>query len=233
MFLSKIAHSISRTMTHKRGAFILFEGIDRSGKSTQCKNLAEFLNKEGYPTEALRFPDRTTSIGSILNSYLTNAKEIDDRAVHLLFSANRWECREKLLDLLNKGINIVVDRYAMSGVAFTNAKGVPLEWCIAPDRGLPAPDLVLYFNLSVEEAQKRGDFGNERYEKLDFQIKVKQIYEEHLMNYGYKAISKNLGWKTVDAAKPIEKVETEVRELALAALTEISTESFPISSLWV
>lgn len=43
------------------------------------------------PAELWRFPDRTTAIGKMINSYLTSQSEIDDAAVHLLFSANRWE----------------------------------------------------------------------------------------------------------------------------------------------
>jgi len=38
------------------------------------------------------FLERKTLIGQMINSYLTNNKELDDRAIHLLFSANRWEC---------------------------------------------------------------------------------------------------------------------------------------------
>jgi dTMP kinase len=38
------------------------------------------------------FKDRKTTIGQIINAYLANDKELDDKAIHLLFSANRWEC---------------------------------------------------------------------------------------------------------------------------------------------
>ena len=76
-----------------RGAFILFEGVDRSGKTTQCKRLVEHLKSQDTPVEFMRFPDRTTAIGKMINSYLTGAAELDDHAVHLLFAANRWEVR--------------------------------------------------------------------------------------------------------------------------------------------
>ena len=48
----------------------------------------------------MRFPDRTTVIGSVINSYLTLAKELDDHAVHLLFSANRWELEQEIRNKL-------------------------------------------------------------------------------------------------------------------------------------
>lgn len=49
-------------------------------------------------------------------------------------------------------VSQVCDRYAYSGVAFTSAKGLDIEWCKNPDRGLPAPDCIIYLDLAVEEA---------------------------------------------------------------------------------
>jgi len=60
---------------------------------------------------------------------------------------------------LQEGRTVVVDRYAYSGVVFTAAKGIDLEWCKTPDRGLPAPDVVLYLKLAVEDAMKRGELS--------------------------------------------------------------------------
>ena len=67
--------------------------------------------------------------------------------------------------------NVLVCRYAYSGVAFSAAKdGLTLEWCKQPDRGLPKPDLVCFLDVSPEEAEKRGGYGKERYEQADFQV---------------------------------------------------------------
>ena len=103
-----------------RGAFILFEGVDRCGKTTQSRRLVDHLTgkgvrpvtiQQGVPTtlfegtpdqpscmrqvaaELWRFPDRCTPIGRMIDSYLTGKSETDDAAMHLLFSANRWEKR--------------------------------------------------------------------------------------------------------------------------------------------
>lgn len=46
----------------------------------------------------------------------------------------------------------ICDRYAYSGVAFTSSKGLDLDWCKACDRGLPAPDCVIYLDIPVEDA---------------------------------------------------------------------------------
>ncbi|CAM0137592.1 unnamed protein product [Umbelopsis sp. WA50703] len=78
--------------------------------------------------------------------------------------------------LLLSGTTLVVDRYAYSGVAFTAAKGLDISWCKNPDIGLLTPDLVLFLDLPIESAEKRGGFGEERYEKRDMQIKVRELF---------------------------------------------------------
>lgn len=86
---------------------------------------------------------------------------------------------------------MIVDRYAYSGVAFSAAKeGLSLEWCKQPDRGLPCPDLVCFLDVSSDEAAKRGGFGEERYEKRDFQEKVRKNYEE--------LMKQDETWKVID-----------------------------------
>ena len=84
--------------------------------------MVERLNKGGRPAVMMRFPDRTTSIGTVINSYLGCKKELDDHVVHLLFSANRWEVERDIVSAINSGTNICIDRYAYSGVAFSAAK---------------------------------------------------------------------------------------------------------------
>ena len=54
-----------------RGAFIVFEGIDRCGKTTQSETLVEKLRSEGVEVCHMRFPDRTTQVGTMINAYLT------------------------------------------------------------------------------------------------------------------------------------------------------------------
>ena len=53
-----------------------------------------------------------------------------------------------------------------------------MEWCKQPDIGLIKPDQVIYMTVSGDSAAKRGQFGEERYEKLDFQKKVKNVFHQ-------------------------------------------------------
>ncbi|XP_025934333.1 thymidylate kinase isoform X2 [Apteryx rowi] len=78
-------------MAGRRGALIVLEGVDRAGKSTQGRRLVEALRVAGHRADLLCFPERTTEIGRLISSYLEKEKNLEDHAVHLLFSANRWE----------------------------------------------------------------------------------------------------------------------------------------------
>lgn len=205
----------------KRGALIVLEGLDRSGKSSQCASLVSFLSKQGVPAEAWRFPDRSTAIGCMISSYLSSSADLDDCTVHLLFSANRWEKRSLMEAKLKEGITLVVDRYSYSGVAFSAAKGLNLNWCKAPDRGLPAADLVLFLNIPPEVAAARGGYGGERYEKLDFQMEVANFYKK----------LQDSTWQTIDATKSIDEVQEDIRKASLKTI-EKCYEGQELLRLW-
>lgn len=93
-----------------RGAFILFEGVDRCGKSTQSALLNKHLEeKYSGKSSLIRFPDRTSNIGQLINSYLQSTCNLSDQAIHLLFSANRWEASQNIIADLNAGKNLVIN----------------------------------------------------------------------------------------------------------------------------
>ncbi|XP_036377670.1 thymidylate kinase [Megalops cyprinoides] len=211
-------------MSYRRGALIVLEGVDRAGKTTQCKKLVQALKESGRPAEMMRFPDRTTKIGQLINAYLEKKSNLEDHTVHLLFSANRWELVPLMRQKLEQGVTLVVDRYAFSGVAFTSAKpGFSLEWCMNPDVGLPKPDLVLFLQLHPAAAEQRGDFGAERYENSDFQKTVLQRFEQLMRD-------PSLNWQVIDAAKSIEDLHKEIKTHSDTAIT--MAESQPIRELW-
>lgn len=261
-----------------RGAFIVLEGVDRCGKTTQCARLVERLRESGvrelisfcstttskgaggasflwfpfaglsnklFPlprskntqkhpqvkAEMWRFPDRATEIGTMINAYLARSKELDDAAVHLLFSANRWEKRAELLRQLSDGVTLVCDRYAFSGVAFTAAKqktGMGLDWCRAPDQGLPAPDAVLYLDLDPAEAERRGGFGAERYESAEMLKSVRATFAEIAAFVDGRCTR----WLRVDASGGVEEVGERVAAAAAAAVDSAAEGQAPLRSLW-
>jgi len=208
-------------MALKRGALIVFEGCDRSGKTTQIKRLVDRLNEEGSKTKMMRFPERDTGIGQLINQYLSCAKEMDDHVVHLLFSANRWELVKDISSSLESGTNVIIDRYAFSGVAFSAAKeNMDLHWCKQPDVGLPKPDLVCFLDVSEEVAKSRADFGGERYEKTEFQSKVRNNYN----------LLSDKSWKFINADKTLDEVHTDIYDVINQEIKKVQE---PVGKLWM
>ncbi|CEG36158.1 thymidylate kinase [Plasmopara halstedii] len=198
----------------KRGVFLLFEGVDRCGKTTQTKMLHDALNATSSSPCAtlLHFPDRSTAIGKSIHSYLTSSEAMDDHVIHLLFSANRWEAARKIEALLASGRHLIVDRYSFSGVAFSAAKsGMSLDWCWGPEIGLPQPDAVIFLDVPVTQAAKRTDFGQERYETLSFQEQVYSQFQELMKRVTPK-------WHIVDGTGTIAQVHDQVMNIALETI---------------
>lgn len=204
-----------------RGILVAFEGCDRSGKSTQCKMLVDYFKTTGRDVAHFSFPDRTTTIGQSIDSYLQGKSELEDHAVHLLFSANRWEAVPKITQLIQKGTSVIMDRYAFSGVAFTAAKkGFDVTWCKYPDRGLPCPDIVFYLEIATKDAMSRASFGNERYEKAEFQERVAKVYKE----------LKSDDWRVVDALRDMNEIHEEIKSTVIKLEEDVKYSE--LENLW-
>ncbi|KAH3678522.1 hypothetical protein WICMUC_001539 [Wickerhamomyces mucosus] len=197
-----------------RGNLILIEGLDRSGKTTQTTRLVETLQRKGKEVELIKFPDRTTPIGRLINAYLVDKSfQLSDQSAHLLFSANRWELAEQIKQKLENGTNIILDRYVYSGIAYTAAKGLDFQWCKNCDIGLPKPDLIIFLNLINNET--RSGFGDERYEIKSFQEKVKTQFELFFNEQNWHTI-------VVDH-QTIEQVEDKVWKLVFPLVDHETT----------
>ena len=170
-------------MQNPRGILIVVEGIDQSGKSTACKNVVEKLNSMNIKCKYQPFPDRTTSIGKKIQEFL-DGKDMPQQCVHLLYSANRWEVNEQMKKTLESGTCIICDRYCYSGYVYSVSNGLDAEWCRMSDVGINQPDLLVYLNISLEEADRRRNKMNQdgskpdRYENIKFQTKVKENFDK-------------------------------------------------------
>ncbi|XP_063896259.1 thymidylate kinase-like [Helicoverpa armigera] len=204
----------------KRGALIVIEGVDRTGKSTQARTLVENLKNKNIHAEYTNFPARNTDVGKIINNYLQMKNDLSDEVIHLLFSANRWERAKNIIKKLEAGTTVIVDRYCYSGVAFSAAKGLDFNWCKSPDVGLPKPDKVFFLTMPVDSIKERNGFGNERYEVLNFQKKVSETYQK----------LKEDNWEVLDANRSIESIQEDLLQQSLNIINDVPEK--PIGKLW-
>lgn len=146
-----------------------------------------------------------------IDSYLKGDSHLEDHAIHLLFSANRWEAAPQIKEDIANGITIIIDRYYYSGIVYSAAKGMPnlsLNWAMRPDIGLPKPDLCIYLDISPTEVAARGGFGTERYETSETQKRVRTLFKQLL------SIPKNNEMVLVNAGNSVDKVHEMMLQLA-------------------
>ncbi|ELP92632.1 thymidylate kinase, putative [Entamoeba invadens IP1] len=203
-----------------RGILVVLEGIDQCGKSSASVSVCQKLNSEGIKSVTQPFPDRSTAVGKLIDDFL-HGKNLPQQAVHLLYSANRWEVAKIIEKNINEGVTVVCDRYAFSGIVYSIANGLDPEWCKIPDSGLPKPDIVCFLELSLDEAdRRRKSLVADRYENVEFQKKVKSEFEK---------MKNELLWTSVDANQNRKKVVEDICNIIKKNIKEM--QSNPIGKL--
>jgi len=196
----------------RRGALIVVEGCDNSGKTTLCNSLVSRLRHDGEQAENIRYPDRTTPVGKLLDAYLKRECEMEDHAVHLLFTANRWETVPRMMKALCDGTTLIADRYAYSGIAYSSAKiGVDRTWCETVERGVPRPDAVLFLDVSPDEVADRSIlWAPERYETTTVQ---RHVYSDLNVSCAVDPAT----WHRIDAHQRPEVVLEQAHAIVVKA----------------
>jgi dTMP kinase len=168
----------------KKGLFIALEGIDGSGKSTQSKLLAEFLESKGHQVHLTCEPT-TGPVGKMIRSVFSGSMPADQHTIAALFVADRLEHLlnpyDGIIKLINEGITVITDRYYFSSYAYHSAH-VDMDWVIEINKKCAAllrPDLNIFIDISPEESMERinnNRNSTEMYETLDNLTKVRTMY---------------------------------------------------------
>lgn len=156
------------------------------------------------------FPNRETKIGQKIDKYLRGEINMEKEEIHKLFSQNRQEFRLTILYLMNLGVNVIVDRYSHSGFAYSIASGLKFDWCKENEKDLPCPDVVFFLDVDPWDATKRFGYGEERYEKLEFQKSVASAYKSLMDD----------SWVILDAKKEV----SEIHEMICSVVSRFSRE---------
>jgi dTMP kinase len=197
-----------------KGKFVVLEGIDKSGKTTVSGLIMEHLIRKGVSSDMIiqiRYPNRDTLTGKLLDSYLKSETELCPEAVHLIFSANRWETKDYILKMKNEGKIVICDRYYHSGIVYSMTKGLKYKRAKQADYGLPEPDHIFFIDVSPEKVRKRENYGDERYEKLAFQNKIYKNYK--------KILKKNGNVAFIDGKQNLNQIMEDIVERILKEVT--------------
>ena len=196
-----------------RGLFITFEGADGCGKTTQINLVKKYLDEKNI-NSILTFEPGDCEIGIELRKILLHHKSyISDMAELLMYLADRSQHIETvILKNINKGINVLCDRYTDSTVAYQGyARGFDIETINKLNEIVTKgtkPDITFLFDVDSTTALNRVGKNKDRMEKegLIFHKKVKDGYLE-LTKKNPERI------KVIDANNSIEEVFCEVKEV--------------------
>jgi len=191
-----------------RARFISLEGIDQSGKKTQTRLLVRRLRRTGRKVATMSFPVYGTPSGQQIRAFLEGRRNYSFRAVHMLYSLNRWENLEQITEKLERSGFLVADRYSASNLAYGLARGLSLDWLVGLDKGLPVPDTVIVLDVRVPVSFDRKALNRDLHERnRRFLLGVRRAYLK---------LAKRYDWHLVDGTGPTEKVHQAVWEAVRA-----------------
>ena len=184
------------------GLFIVFEGVDGGGKSTQIKMLSDFFKGKGYTVDQHMEPTHET-IGQVLWDYM-NSKErsFDPETEALLFAADRIEHGKRIKNALEQGKIVISDRYKHSSYAYQGAAGVDVDWMQSLNKHALVPDLVILLDIDPDKSLERvSDRAKTVFEKNEYLKKVRAEYLRYAEN-GELVV--------IDALQTIEVVHEDI-----------------------
>ena len=189
------------------GKFIVLEGVDGAGTTTQAKAIGEALAARGIASLVTGEPS-TGAIGKKIRELLksASARAVDQREMARLFAEDRMDhLKREIEPALAAGTHVICDRYVLSSYVY-QSRFVELGYVRGLNAQAPPADLTLLLRVSAEVAESRRKgrgAGEEMYERLALQRKFVAAYDaldaadarrEHLV--------------VVDGTRPIDEVRS-------------------------
>ncbi len=209
--------------TKRRGRFIVLEGIDGSGTTTQLKNVTEWLEKRGELVHATREPTdgplglmlRQVLRGRLVSTPWTAGHDakpqpLDSGAVALLFAADRLDhLQNEIIPHLEAGRHVVCDRYVLSSLAYQSVD-CDLRFVRNINEKALTPDLTIFLRVRAEVAMARIESSRtqkDSFEQLPLQKKVAANYDKILESYRDGDVS------ILDGEEETSMVTTRIRHI--------------------
>ncbi|CAH0447904.1 Thymidylate kinase [Vibrio phage vB_VpaM_sm033] len=150
-----------------KGKLISFDGLGGSGKSTQIELLKKALEEKGYNVVVQKFPNYDSPTGKIIKEYLDGkfGENIPPDFVQSLYALDRVAMKDTIATFLNRGVWVILDRSAYSGLAYQSARyslenlyylSFIDEWATIEFEacGIRVPDLRIYLRTDPDVAMK-------------------------------------------------------------------------------
>ena len=199
----------------KKGNFVVLEGIDGSGISTQSMELKRMLESEHNTPAILTKEPSTGPIGVNIRQVLSGrVSGVSNSSLALLFAADRVDHNQNLiLPALEQGKHIICDRYIWSSLAYQGRHN-DLKWLEEINRFALKPDLTIFIKVRPETSLQRirsSRFKTEIFEEMEI---LNQVYDNYIKTYKRW---QDLGeWVAeIDGEQPPEMVSGDIRKVII------------------
>ena len=195
--------------------FIVFEGIDGAGTSTQINRICGKNPQKFFQTAE----PTSLETGKFLRKMLGGEFSVDEKTNSFLFAADRAEHlygKNGIIEQINNGKTVISDRYLFSSLAYQSIScGEELPKLL--NSTFPLPEILFFFEIDPEISLKRVDSRNEKkeiYEKIETQKKIAMEYEKIISEYENNP---SCGMKIIriDATKSIEEISETISKIIL------------------
>ncbi len=187
--------------------YVVFEGIDGAGKTTQAKALEKYLKKENYKVFYFHEPT-TTKAGKLVKEMIREGTIYGNDAISLAFALDRIMFKYEVLNHALREYDVIIgDRSFYSSIVYQKTMGLDLKWLKEVNRFVIVPDIAFVLEISIEEQMRRRGESDIIFEKKSFQEKLIQEYK-NLLSYfpNYNIIF-------INGEDSIENIHQQIREI--------------------
>jgi len=204
------------------GKFIVFEGIDGSGKSTQCKLLHRKMN-QFFGSCHLTCEPSERPVGKMIREIFSGKLPMDNLVVAGLFVADRLDHlvnkEDGIINLLGQNTHVISDRYYLSSMAYQSVFA-PMEWILKANdqaRQMLKADITFYLDLDPEKGMERINHSRDSKEIYEEMENLRSVHHNYQKALEWQKKEENI--IVISADQPSEIIETliwsEVQKLFL------------------
>lgn len=196
----------------EKGMFIVLEGLDGSGSSTQVALLKKALSHLGHKVHITKEPTNNI-IGGLIRGQLTKDWKTGPECLQLLFAADRAHHIEReIMPAMDKGNIVISDRYFFSTMAFGGID-IDIDWLKKINERFIVPDLTFFIKVPASECIRRISASRFEVELFEEEKKLVRVWE----NYE-KLADEFENVHVIDGTKGVDDVHEEIMGIVLCVL---------------
>lgn len=171
---------MSMSEGNPKGKFIVFEGLDGSGQSTQVGLLSDYLEKKGFQVLKTKEPTKESDAGKKIAAILSKKERVSAKELQELFVEDRrWHLDNVIIPNLEQGNIVISDRYFFSTLSFGAAEGLDTEYLWQMNKNFLFPDIVFFLDATAETCVKRIEGRGEEKKLFERKEKLGEVYRNY------------------------------------------------------